>query len=99
MTEYSLNARVECSDGHGGTVAAMIVDPGTRHITHLVVRPGMFGESDRLVPIEQVSATAGDSIRLRCTREELWRMEPFVDTHYVMPETVDEGAVPEAIAP
>lgn len=99
MTDYSLHARVDCSDGHAGEVTATILDPGTRRITHLVIRPGMFAESERLVPIEYVSAASPDSIRLRCTRDELWNMELFVDTHYPPPETTDEELAPTLFSP
>ena len=83
MTDYSLHARIECFDGHGGTVTATVFDPVTQRITHLVVRTGMFGGSERLVPMEHVSTASPDGIHLLCTRDELCNMELFVDTQHV----------------
>src|SRR5262245_50319360 len=99
MTDYSLDARVECSDGHGGKVTATILDPATRHVTHLVVRTGKFGGSERIVPIERVGTTSHDSIQLLCTRDELSSMDLFVDTQYAPSEEEAEGGAPIGMAP
>jgi uncharacterized membrane protein len=42
-----------------------------------------------LVPVEQVLTTSADTIRLRCTKDEVARMEPFTHTRYVYRQPED----------
>ncbi len=79
--EIPLNAKVECTDGRGGQVFTLVVNPVTRGLTHLVVHTPQ-GER-YLVPVEQVTDTSHDRIHLACTKEELSQMESFVKTQYV----------------
>jgi uncharacterized membrane protein len=83
MTEIPIEARVECVDGLCGKSITVIVNPKTQTVTHLVIQDKSFLEGEtRLVPIDQILETTPDLVRLRCTREELAKMEPFVERHY-----------------
>jgi hypothetical protein len=67
-----LGSTVNCSDGPFGKLADVVIDPTTRHVTHLVVGPeGDHGKA-RLVPVELASAEDGETtaIALRCSVEE-----------------------------
>ncbi len=55
--DLPVDARVECTDGHGGRSAHVIVDPRRRRVTHLVVEERRRPHIARLVPIELVTRT------------------------------------------
>lgn len=84
-----MKAKVECADGPCGEFDAVIADPVTQEVTHLVVN--VRHSKPRLVPIAQVAGTSHDLIRLRCTQDELDGMEPFVEVHYVDKRGSDYG--------
>ena len=86
MIDIHVGARVECSDGAGGTVTNVIVDRATRRITHLVVKEGGFAGLERLVPVERAAEGDGATIRLHCTRAELGAMESFT-----VPEMIENA--------
>jgi hypothetical protein len=75
-----LGMPVECSDGSGGKVRDLVVDPGRRRLTHIVVE--RHPHVAYLVPIEVVERTRGedaDALRLGCTVAELERRYPEVE--------------------
>jgi uncharacterized membrane protein len=92
MIDIPLNAKVECADGTCGETVTVIVDPVARKLTHFVVQdPDLV---QRVVAIDQVVQTTRESIRLRCSKDELKQMEPFVETHYVKDEVPDPQYYP-----
>jgi hypothetical protein len=75
-----LGMPVECSDGSGGKVRDLVVDPGRRRLTHIVVE--RHPHVAYLVPIEDVERTRGedaDTLRLGCTVAEIERRYPEVE--------------------
>jgi uncharacterized membrane protein len=85
MSEISVNAQVECVDGPCGQVITMIVDRQTRKVTHLVIEDKTlrYAPYQRMVPIDQLAEATRDLVRLRCTRDDVTEMEPFIETHYI----------------
>ncbi len=77
--EFAIGATASCSDGLGGEVSRMILDPATRSVTHLVIEPKHRGEPGRLVPVDLVDTTTGE-IRLRCTLAEFDELDPSEET-------------------
>jgi uncharacterized membrane protein len=87
MIDIPLNAKVQCVDGACGESVTVIVDPVARKLTHFVVQdPDLV---DRMVSVDLVEETTREVIRLRCSKDELKRMEPFVETHFVKDEAPD----------
>jgi hypothetical protein len=78
MTEFTLGARANCSDGFCGVLSRTILDPAARTVTHLAIGP-KHGAEGRLVPIDLAESTGGE-IRLRCTLEEFGRLDPAEET-------------------
>jgi hypothetical protein len=75
-----LGLPVECSDGHGGKVRDVVVDPGGRRLTHIVVE--RHAHVAHLVPIgdvEQTSAGDGGALRLDCTVAEMEQRYPEIE--------------------
>ena len=91
MKEIPLDAHVECTDGPCGKSIALIVDRETRRVTHFAVEDESlrYAPYQRLVPLDQLVETAPGLIRLKCTRDELNQMEPFIHTRYVAHESED----------
>jgi sporulation protein YlmC with PRC-barrel domain len=82
MKHVPLHASVECSDGKAGQVTAVIVDPETLHVTHLVVKEKKRPHTEYLVTEAEVAESSADLVRLACTRSELEDMQPFISTEY-----------------
>jgi uncharacterized membrane protein len=92
MIDIPLSAKVECADGVCGESVTVIIDPVASKLTHFVVEdPDLV---QRVVAIDQVVETTRESIRLRCSKDELKQMEPFVETHFVKVEAPDPQYYP-----
>jgi uncharacterized membrane protein/sporulation protein YlmC with PRC-barrel domain len=82
MISIPLGANVECADGPGGRSSYVIINPTTEQATHFVVKGNGLHRTERLVPVDWIMETTPDLIRLRCTRDELATLEPFIETGY-----------------
>ena len=81
--DIPINVTVECINGPGGRSTAIILNPSSERVTHLVVRePGLLG-IERLIPVELVAESTPQRIRLRCTMDELATMQPFISTEFL----------------
>ena len=78
-----LGARVQCTDGHGGSVTRLIVEPLARRLTHIVVQDDTVPAVEHLVPVAWVAGTTHDGVTLDCTRDTLAALEPFAEEHYI----------------
>ena len=62
---------VHASDGDVGHLRGLRIDPGSRRVTHVLVREGhVWGHQDVDIPAEMV-AGFGDGIRLSVTRQQV----------------------------
>ena len=80
--EIPLNAQVECKDGICGRSLFVLINPVIDQVTHLVVREDATN-TEYIVPVDIVSATISDTIRLRCSKAELKKMDPFIKTKFI----------------
>jgi sporulation protein YlmC with PRC-barrel domain len=85
-----LDVEVNCLDGLAGHCAAVVLDPVTRVISHIVVKPATHGHAQVLVPLDYVVHGSVQQIGLRCTLDELGQLGPFVPG-----EPSGQAAVPE----
>jgi len=85
-----LGARVQCTDGHGGSVTGLIVEPLARRLTHIVVQDYTMPAVEHLVAIARVAETTHDLVALDCTRETLAALEPFAEERYISSNASDE---------
>jgi hypothetical protein len=80
-----LGTPVRCTDKAYGELADVVIDPISKRVTHLVVRPEhQEALETRLVPIELVQG--GDEaaeISLRCTVEDVNGFEPVQEYAYL----------------
>ena len=86
MIDLPVKAEVHCSDGAVGRSTYLIGNPISHQITHLVVKSNRPPFQEYLVPVEQVEQTTPDLIRLKCTRNVLYGMEPFEYEEYIRTE-------------
>ena len=88
--EIPLDAQVECTDGVCGRSLYVVINPIVDKVTHLVVKEDSSPSTEYIVPVDFVIDTTGDTIRLRCSKAELEKMDPFVQTTFIaerVPET------------
>jgi len=86
--EIPLEAQVECRDGVCGRSVYVLINPVIEKVTHLVVREDS-SKTEYIVPVDLVAETTADTIRLRCGKAEMKKMDPFVTTTFI------EEKVPE----
>ncbi len=81
--EIPLNVQVECTDGVYGRSEYVLINPVIDQVTHLVVKEDMAPNTQYIVPVDFVSETIADTIRLSCSKAALEKMDPFVKTNFI----------------
>ena len=81
--DIPMNVNVYCTDGLGGHSNYVILNPTTDQITHFVVKEKDFPQAQRLVPITLIQSTTPQQITLHCTKEELSKQEPFLESTFL----------------
>jgi hypothetical protein len=90
--EIPLNAQVECTDGICGRSEYVLIDPVTDQVTYLIVKQNSSLNTEYMVPVILVNETIADTIRLHCSKEELEKMAPFIQTQFVQEKALDYAA-------
>ncbi len=85
-----LKSTVKCSDREVGEVTRIIMDPFSREVSHLVVRPSGAGATERQVPADRITTVTEDTVQLRASSGEFQQFPPFERDGYV---TIDEVEV------
>jgi hypothetical protein len=83
--DIRIDATVQCTDGPGGHVACIVLNPITQHVTDVVVHEPGFLAGDVLVPIARIEQSTPDTLQLRLSRNELAGMQSFLAPHYREP--------------
>jgi sporulation protein YlmC with PRC-barrel domain len=79
-----LGTPVRCTDGTFGKLADVVIDPISRRLTHLVVRPGHEQGQARLVPVElAASGDDGSEVLLDRTVHEVTKLQPVHEYAYL----------------
>jgi sporulation protein YlmC with PRC-barrel domain len=80
-----LGTPVRCTDDTFGELADVVIDPISKRLTHLVVRPRhQEGQASRHVSVELAEGGKEESeISLRCTVDEVNRLEPAQELAYL----------------
>jgi sporulation protein YlmC with PRC-barrel domain len=72
---------VHATAGNVGQVHGLRIDPGSRQVTHVLVRAGhVWDRSDVAIPIDKVSGF-DDGVQLSITRQQVRDMSPADDDH------------------
>jgi sporulation protein YlmC with PRC-barrel domain len=80
-----LGSPVRCTDDAFGELADVVIDPQTRHVTHLVIQPHHRDEQARLVPVDRAEAGDGSdaTISLTCTVAQMSEFELVRESAYL----------------
>jgi uncharacterized protein YrrD len=71
-----LGRPVQLADGAAQQLVDVVIDSGSKRVTHLVVQPRDHGEDARLVPVDLAQERGGDAeLSLRCTAKDLERFD------------------------
>jgi sporulation protein YlmC with PRC-barrel domain len=84
--DMPLNAEVYCADGPCGHSKKVVMDRETEEVTHLVVKEEHSPHTELLVPIDLVAETTPHLIRLRCVKDELATLQPFLEVDVIEEE-------------
>jgi hypothetical protein len=82
---------VELTDGKGGHVAAVVLEPISLKVSHLVVDNGSVASGSRLVPAERIVSSTG-RMQLSLRQEELELCDPVEQTG-VLPQAASDWEV------
>ena len=79
--EVRRGEHVHATDGHIGRVQGLVIDPGSRHVTHVLLQEGhLRGRKEVAIPIGAVTGV-DDGIRLNITKQQVQDLPP-VDIHH-----------------
>lgn len=70
-----LGKSVRLADGATQELVDVVIDSGSKRVTHIVVQPRDHGEDARLVPVGLAEEGGGAELSLRCSAEELERFD------------------------
>jgi len=87
--EIPLNAQVECTDGVCGRSEYVLINPVIDQVTYLVVKEDSSPHTEYIVPVGFVAETIADTLRLRCSKTVLEKMDPFIKTEFVQEKVSD----------
>jgi hypothetical protein len=72
---------VHATDGDIGRVQGLVIAPGSRHVTHVLLQEGhLWGRKDVAIPISAVTGV-DDGVQLRITRQAVQELPPVDIDH------------------
>jgi len=86
-----VNVDVYCHDGLGGRASHLIVNPTSKQVTHLVVKTKQAPHTAYLVPVDQITDSTPDMLKLRCTLAQLATMDPFIHVDTIQNDAKSMG--------
>ncbi len=86
MIDLPTKGEVNCADGIAGRSTYILANPTNDKITHLVVQSNRPPFHEYLVPVDQIQETTDGQIKLKCTRDELNKLDPFECEEYIRTE-------------
>jgi hypothetical protein len=89
--EIPLNAQVECTDGICGHSVYVLINPVIDQVTHLVVKEDSHPNKEYIIPVDLVTETLADTIRINCSKVELEKMDPFKKTTFIEERVPDRN--------
>jgi hypothetical protein len=72
---------VQATDGDIGHVQGLVIDPASRHVTHVLLQEGhLWGKKEVAIPIGAVTSTR-DGIQLKISKHEVQELPPVNASH------------------
>jgi sporulation protein YlmC with PRC-barrel domain len=80
-TDVRRGDQVRATDGDIGRVKGLVIDRGSRHVTHVLLQEGhLWGRKEVAIPITAVTSSI-DGIRLNITKQEVQDLPPVDIDH------------------
>jgi sporulation protein YlmC with PRC-barrel domain len=90
--EVRRGEHVHATDGQIGRVQGLVIDPASRHVTHVLLQEGhLWGRKQVAIPISAVASTS-EGIQLKITRQEVQDLPPVDITHPDAPADGPHGS-------
>jgi len=89
--EIPLGVDVLCENKSCGLSMAVVVNPITDQVTHIVVKEAHSPHTERILPACAIRRSGPNDLVLTVTKEDLAAAEPFVESYYIR-TTVDRYA-------
>jgi len=68
---------VQATDGDIGRVRGLVMDPASRHVTHVLLDEGhLWGKKQVAIPVSAVSSLGGAGIEVHLTKDEIRDLPP-----------------------
>ncbi len=83
--DIPINAAVQCTDGPGGHITHIVLNPVSRKVTDVVVREPWLLGSEMVVPVGFIVKSTPETIYLRLARRDLAGMQSFIRTQFIAP--------------
>ena len=75
------NEHVHATDGSIGRVQGLVIDPGSHHVTHVLLQEGhLWGRKEVAIPIGAVTGV-DDGIKLSLTKQQVQDLPPVDIDH------------------
>ena len=87
--EIPLNAVVECRDGVFGRSVSVLINPVLDNVSQMVVKSDTAPNGEYIVPVECITETVAETIRLSCTKGEVEKMDPFIISRTISEKVPD----------
>jgi uncharacterized protein YrrD len=88
--DIPLGVAVRCTDGEGGESAAVVLNPVTQMVSHLVVKSKGHVHAEYLVPLSLVGSSTVKDIALTCSYDEPSKLPPFMTKVRVQESGLDK---------
>jgi uncharacterized protein YrrD len=96
--QFNQNANLVTVDGKlAGHVDRVVINPGTKEITHVIMRRGLLQKKDKVVPIGVVTTEPAGQLCVHLKDDELDFLPDFVEERYIMLEDSRDRSGPSAI--
>lgn len=79
-----------------GVIERVVIDPGTKEITHLVVKEGLLFTEKKLIPISMIEYTNPMSVMLKASDEEVEELPEFKEEEFI---PIREADLPDYQSP
>ncbi len=73
-----------------GNLQRVVIDPQTKHVTHIVIQKGFLFKEDKVVPLTKVDSASQDMIAINCSLEELKELSPLHITQYRPKDKIED---------
>ena len=74
--------KVHATDGTIGQVQGLVIDPGSHHVTHVLLQEGhLWGRKQIAIPITAVTAVGEDGVQLSITKQQVQDLPPVGIDH------------------